>query len=238
MAKRRIEASLIALSAFITLKGSAVSFAVQREAGPVVFDDPRPLAAAVLELQRRCLCVITYEDIRWTESQVEDSAEVPSPSRKGVRVRVPKGRPLTVTLREKLAPREMGAAFDAVLQAFEQTGSPGAFRVVASGEGFHVVPADHALFDVRITVPARTQSVADAIPAILAEAARTSGSRILVGSVPLNLLMATTTSDGATGDRFGDVLARTLAATGKTLSWRLLYDFGMQAYYLNIHQVQ
>jgi hypothetical protein len=164
--------------------------------------------------------VITYEDVRWTESQVEDAADVPSPSRKGVRVRVPKGRPLTVTLSDKLdAPREMAAAFDAVFQGFEQTGSPGSFRVVSSGDSFHIVPADHALFDVRITVPARTQSLADAIPALLAEAARKSDSRILVGTVPLNLLMATTTSDGATGERLRKQTSREFGALHLT-AWR------------------
>jgi hypothetical protein len=94
------------------------------------------------------------------------------------------------------------------------------------------------LFDVRITLPARTRSVAQAIPEILAEAGAASGNRILVGRVPVSLLMRTTTDNGANSERFGDVLARIFASTGGALSWRLLYDFRMKAYHLNIHGVQ
>lgn len=218
-----------------------IASAGQQETAEVVFTDPRPVGAAVLELERRCRCVITYEDVRWTESQVEDAAEVPARSRDGRRAQVPRGRPLTVTLSSKLdpaAPGEVTAALESVFQAFERTGSPGSFRVVSRPDAFHVVPADHALFDVRITVPARTRSVAEAIPEILAAAGAAGGSRVLVGRVPLNLLMGTTTDAGADGERFGDVLARALGSTGKALSWRLLYDFGMKAYYFNIHEAR
>jgi hypothetical protein len=241
MTLRRTEASLIAVSVCGTLLSPVAAAAMQRDSDQIVFDDPRPLAAAVLELEHRCRCVITYEDVRWTQSQVEDAAVVPNRSPDGLRAQVPKGRPLTVTLSRKIdtgVPGEMPAALQAVFQAFEESGNAGAFRVVSTRAGFHVVPAQHALFDVRITLPARTRSVAQAIPEIVAEAGAASGNRILVGSVPVNLLMQTTTDSGASGERFGDVLAGIFASTGRALSWRLLYDFRMKAYYLNIHGVQ
>jgi hypothetical protein len=237
----RTEASLIAASVCGTLLSPVASTAMQTDSDQIVFDDPRPLAAAVLELEHRCHCVITYEDVKWTQSQVEDAAVVPNRSSGGLRAQVPQGRPLTVTLSRKIdaaIPGEMPAVFQAVFEAFEQSGNPGAFRVVSTGASFHVVPAEHALFDVRITVPARTRSVAQALPEILAEAGAASGNRILVGRVPVNLLTRTTTDGGASDERFGDVLARIFASTGRALSWRLLYDFRMKAYYLNIHGVQ
>jgi hypothetical protein len=241
MTLRRTEASLIAASVCGTLLSPVASTAMQRDSDQIVFDDPRPLAAAVLELEHRCHCVITYEDVRWTQSQVEDAPEVASRSTDGLRVQVPKGRPLTVTLSRKIdsaVPGEVPAALEALFEAFEQSGNPGAFRVVSTPAGFHVVPAEHALFDVRITLPARTRSVAQAIPEILAEAGAASANRILVGRVPRNLLMRTTTESGANNERLGEVLARIFASTDRALSWRLLYDFRMKAYYLNIHGVQ
>jgi hypothetical protein len=240
MTLRRTEASLMAASVCGTLLNPVASAAMQRDSGQIVFDGPRPLAAAVLELEHRCHCVVTYEDVRWTQSQVEDAPVVPSRSSGGVRAQVPKGRPLTVKLNRTIdtaVPGEMPAAFQALLHAFEQSGNPGAFRVVSTRAGFHVVPAEHALFDVRVTLPARTRSVAQAIPEVLVEAGAASGNRILVGRVPVNLLMRTTTDDGANSERFGDVLARIFASTGRALSWRLFYDFRMNAYYLNIHGV-
>jgi hypothetical protein len=240
MSLRRTEASLIAASVCGTLLGPVAAPAMQKDADQVVFDDPRPLAAAVLELEHRCHCVITYEDFKWTQSQVEDAAQMPTRSPNGPRLQVPKGRPLTVALISEVdakVPGEMPAALQAVFDAFEQAGNPGAFRIVSTRTGFHVVPAEHALFDVPVTLPGRTRSLAQAIPEILAEAGAASGNRILVGRVPVNLLIRTTTDGGASGERFGDVLERILASTGRAISWRLLYDFGMNAYYLNLHGV-
>jgi hypothetical protein len=185
--------------------------AIQGHSDSLVVDDPRPLAAAVLELEQRCHCVITYEDWKWTQSEVEEVTNVPARSPGGLRPKVPKGKPLSVTLDRQIdatAPDEMQAAFHAVFDAFERAGNPGAFRVVSSQTGYHVVPKDQALFDVRITVAPRSRSVADAIPELLAAAGTASDSRILLGRVPLKLLMGTNTDAGANDERFGDVLAR------------------------------
>jgi hypothetical protein len=240
MTSRRARGSIVCASLCATLFIPVATTAMQEESDRVVVDDPRPLAAAVLEIERRCRCVVTYEDVRWISSQVEPAAHL-SGRPGALRAHVPKGRPLTVTLPRKMDPAvtgDMAAALHAVLQAFEQTGSPGAFRAVSTPFGFHILPADHALFDVRITLPSRTRSVAEALPEVLAGVAVASGNRILVGRVPVNLLMRTTTDGGASDERFGDVLARLLASTGRPMSWRLLYDFGMKAYYLNVHGVQ
>jgi hypothetical protein len=210
----------------------------QDASGRVVVDDPRPVAAAVQELEHRCHCVVTYEDPTWSQSQVE---ETPGLSRDGRHVQVPRGRPMTVTLSIEINPAvtgEVHAALAEVFRAADHAGNPSAFQVISTQGAFHVVPLEQALFDTRITLPSRTESLAEALPRILAEAGAASGRRILLGMAPVNLLMQTTTDAHADGERFGEVLERVLASTGRMMSWRLLHDFGMKSYYLNIHSVQ
>jgi hypothetical protein len=241
MSVRRTGVVLIVASLLGTVVVPATARVTQGQLESVVIDDPRPLAAAVLELEQRCHCAISYEDSQWTESEVEEVRSAPAQSPGTLRPKVPKGRSLSVTLDRQIdaaSPNEMQAALNAMFDAFERAGNPGAFRVVSSQMGYHVVPKEQALFDVRITVATRSRSVADAIPEILAAVSTASGKQIRLGRVPVKLLMGTTTDAGANNQRFGDVLARILASTGKPLSWRLLYDFAMASYYLNLHTVQ
>jgi hypothetical protein len=51
---------------------------------------------------------------------------------------------------------------------------------------------------------------------------------------PNNLLAQTTVLVESKPERAGDLLSRTLAGTGRKLSWLLLYDLGMRQYALNI----
>jgi hypothetical protein len=44
-----------------------------QEAEDVFVNDQRPLAAAIEEFAKRCHCVITYEDVKWGQDQVEPS---------------------------------------------------------------------------------------------------------------------------------------------------------------------
>ncbi|MGE5243968.1 MAG: hypothetical protein ACM3SQ_07050 [Betaproteobacteria bacterium] len=131
----------------------------------------------------------------------------------------------------------MNAAFQAVFDAFKQAGNPGVFRVVSSAVGFNIVPRDGAPFDVPISIPVGRRSLAQLLPDMLATVGAASGNRDLLARAPVNWLMQTSAEGGASGDRFGEVLTRVLSSGRNRLSWRLLYDFGMEAYYLNLHNV-
>jgi hypothetical protein len=180
------------------------------------------------------------EDVKWTQPEVEDVPGVTKRTPNTLRLQAPKGRPFIVALNRQMNPTavaQMSTAFQAVFDAFERAGNAGEFRVVSAGDGFHVMPTDNALFDVPITLPSRGRSLAEALPDILATVGAATGNRILIGRVPVTLLMRTSTDGRASGERFGDVLTRALSSTDKRISWRLLYDFAMKSYYLNLHGV-
>ncbi len=107
---------------------------------------PRPLADVVRTLERRHGIVITYEDPPYLhDSQRADvtdairrTKEVTSP-----RVFVPRGGPFSFeyTLRPEAPRAQMPFVVSTLLEEYRSTHYAGAFRMLRTGDMFHVVPS-------------------------------------------------------------------------------------------------
>jgi hypothetical protein len=221
---------------------AAVPFAVllaseQQEVLSV--NDPRPLSAAVKLIEQRCHCIITYEDPRWGPQDVVDiSASVWH--RPDIRPRVPKGGAFTFSLPRELperAPELMRPPVEQVLRMFERSGSgPGAFQLVSGEAALHIVPRSGSVLNVPVTITPRTRPISEVVALTMQQVGRATGEKIGIATFPNNLFKRPVTIS-ANNEPAGVVLSRTLAASGRELSWRLYYDVGMGQYYRGIHFV-
>ena len=230
-------ATLGCIALVVPIKGRVHAATQVAENERVLADGARPLAAAVLQVEHRCRCVITYEDHKLRSEDVEDlPGHVPGPETP----KVPKGHAFMFRIRRDLFSQDPGKTEQALrdmLVAFEQTDGAGTFRVLRADGAFHVVPDDKSLLDARVTLNLADRPLAEAIGTVMQQVSSPTGEAVKFGTVPANLMMKTLTIH-ATNERADDVLIRALMSTGRTLSWRLLYDFGYQAFYLNIHLVK
>ena len=197
-------------------------------------DDPRPLSAAVKLLEQRCHCPITYEDPLWKS----DDVALSGPHWPAM---IPKGGLFTFDAPDVsvITTARMAAAMAEVVRAFEQSGSGrGAFLVTKYATTVHVVPRDGSILDTPVTMPRATRPLADVVTMTLAEVERATGKKIELAMLPINFSRQRTVDIEAQQEPAHDVLVRALAASGRTLSWRLFFDAMMRQYYLSIHFVR
>jgi hypothetical protein len=112
-------------------------------------DDPRPVAKAVEELVSRYGYVITYEDPRHAyEGDIQD---VTTKVRKDLeqyppapKVIVPLGGTLTLTIpsSSSISPQAVASVLEQLMRVQSTRGEGGHFRVVQSGDVFHVLPTE------------------------------------------------------------------------------------------------
>ncbi len=233
----------LCLSGIVTLVATAVSRSestvarAQGESERVLVDDPRPLRAAILQFERRCHCVVTYEDPKWSKDEVEDLPGYPPGSQTP---KVPKGHAFVLFLsRDPSAFRtsdQIEGALREMINAYDHVNMPGRFDLRTNGEVAHVLPKNN-LLNERVTLERGTRSLLETVQIIVNGASQAKGESIKFGTIPINLMKKPITL-GPLNERAGDVLATALAMSGRKLSWTLLYDYGYQAFYLNIHAVE
>jgi hypothetical protein len=211
-----------------------------RDSEQLTIVDPRPVAAAVREFERRCRCVVTYEDVRWRQDQVQDLAGFAG-RRSGLPTpQIPKSATFTFDVPRQLelrTPAEIAGALREVLAVFETGGNAGGFRLVEGNGAFHVLPKINGVLDAPVTLGPGKRTLATLIAEMLASLSQTTGQTVLLATGPVNVLQQTSVDIAASNERAGDVLSRALFASGRKLSWQLLYDFGPKRYYLNIYQI-
>jgi hypothetical protein len=199
----------------------------------------RPLAAAVLELERRYGLVITYEDPPYLFSgdTVDITAQVsrvPNPTR---RTLVPAGGAFHFAYHEEAARSATGIAsvLKDLLQTYNDSGKVLGFRLDRTGEAYHIIPVSHRdatgslvstspLLDATISIGAQERTALQMVEAFVNAVSRATGTKVSVGTVPLNLLMQTRVQGVATDGTARKILFDALQATGRKLSWRLLCD--------------
>ena len=202
--------------------------AAQPRTERVVVDAGRPVAEAALEIAKRCLCVITYEDQAWDRSEV-----VPSPD---AATSVPASVRFEFELPLDLAGQRARTrdAIRAMLQAFNGLGGARRFKLLESATAFSIVPVTGSPLDVTISFTSTDGTLADTLRRFLDVVSRQSHTRLLEGNVPSNFVMQHSVIVVADRQTARDVLDLIWSAAGARVSWRLLYDYGMQAYFLNV----
>jgi hypothetical protein len=94
------------------------------------------------------------------------------------------------------------------------------------------------LLDTNISIPADSHTAIEMVSAIVAAINAGGDVNLQVGMIPINLFVQTRLEQStAVNENARAVLLRTLAATQRKLSWRLLYSAGTKECALNIHMV-
>lgn len=220
-----------------------------------VVDYPRPIAAALLQIEKHFHSVVTYEDTRYIHpSDIVDVTERFGRDRSDPAKRLLGMRggsiDLTYTPRPGTATEaQVAEVLQAVLAHSRNAWNTGEFRIDWIPGGYHVVPVamkgkNGAMepyaspLDARITLTYRQENGLDLMLRLVRAIAAASGSTVTVGTMPMNRLERARVAVDAHNDPARDVLWRGLQSIGPDLSWQLLCDVGEQGLCaLNIHAV-
>lgn len=228
--------------------------------GRLSAQDPRPLARAVEMLQEKSGVPVTYEDPLYVHgSEVADvTAAVRRDAAnfragKAPKVLIPKGGALAVdydVIPGTDRPADPEAVVRQLVQAHNGGGNAGRFRVERSGKFIHVIPSEFrnaagdlapqpSALDAVISLPEEERSGLQTLKAICDAVGGVTQTKVVPGTIPLNLFMQHHDRRRAVNQKARDVLVALLESTkrGADLSWRLLYDPGMRTYALNIRAV-
>lgn len=222
-------------------------------------NDPRPLAAAAVELAQRHNLRITFEDAPcdFAADQADVTAQVRRdlgdfPAGAAPRVLIPRGGQITLdyTVDADLdRPANPVAVVNDALRANEDAGNPGRYRAFQSDRAVHIIPAaaraaNGALSTVRpaldayIQVPAAPCNGLQRLEAILGAVSDASGQTVIVGTIPVSLLSRLSGQFPAVGANSREALLDLFDATGATLSWQMFYDPTMKCYVLNVYAIE
>ena len=214
--------------------------------------DPRPLSAAIHELEKATKRPITYEDPSYSFSADVEDRSGSFRHAPGVRVLLPKGGALSFPFIPSEASDRLGTAkvLRQLVTTFNQTYPDGAQFFVLDQDGlFHVIPRSsrsasggvgpHASpLDVPLTVVVKELNGLEALHAICAAIKARTRTTILMGMIHLNAFVRTKVSISSDKETGRTLLTQVLQVTAPALSWRLLTGAGPEAvYYFNVHHV-
>jgi hypothetical protein len=92
-----------------------------------------------------------------------------------------------------------------------------------------------SVLDARVSLPSqKDRNTMETLRTLFAAIQQATGYRVEIGTSPFNLLLQSRMEEGATDEPARDILERTLQATGRGLSWRLLYGADQRRYVLNL----
>jgi hypothetical protein len=247
---------------FGTLLGIATAVTVsstfsQTERESISVNNSRPLATVIKDFEDRYGWIVTYEDPRYVhQNDILDVTEaVRNPAsqiRNDARALVPKGGRFDVTYDRPASDSTLMAVQSIVrgiVQQYNATGHPGTFDVVSLDNALHVVPVavtaadgtslvNPSVLEMRVSLPERKgRTVFQTIEHVLTQIENASKQKIVVGTVPTKLLMDSPYEAADANATARQVIRRALQATGRDLSWRLLYGPDVKHYALNIRVV-
>lgn len=232
---RRLACSLIRWSPLPAVPGANV-----------VVNDPRPVAAAVEQIEKLSGTPISYEDPPFLNTfyltpMTQGGGDDPG-------LLVPRGGSLLVALPPNASAAQAGAAVRNLVGSYNARQEAATFAVVQDGYP-HVVPTQTVdlsgrlapltpVLDTRITIPAKPRNGMELLEQIAQAVSDGSGQPVEIGTVSTDALYGLQTQIGAEGEPARKVLEELIAASGMPLSWRLLYDPGLKTYFLNVPVIQ
>jgi hypothetical protein len=203
--------------------------------------DPRPVAAAIREIERHFGRVVTYEDISYVAPS--DIVDVTGAVRRDGRLdrRVLGMRGGSIDLVYKPTSASIDDQLDEVLAQlvteWNGDGHSGVFRTEKVAGGHHVVPiarkgrsenveAYASPLEARITIPYESRSGVVTLD-VLAQAISASAGRPVFAVPPRgNLLVQARLTVGAQNQTAREVLWEALQAIDRKLSWQMLCSVG------------
>jgi hypothetical protein len=226
----------------------------------VTVQDPRPVAEAIQKLENTYGWQITYEDPPYIDySDITDVTDIPWPGAPAQspsqlqslqlqtaarhRTLVPKGGSFSFTLPSD-NPDESGAV-EALVKSYNASGRGQVFAVVHGAGLLHVVPRQaiglsgfrepvKPVLDTEITVEPKERTADALLEEICKKISTSTNSNVVMGTVPINMLLNTTTSIGGSRRTARSIIEQWILESGAPLSWRLLYGPDVKIYALNI----
>ena len=127
---------------------------------------------------------------------------------------------------------------------FNRLDYAGKFKIVTTARMIHVAPISvrskggaqvphRSILETRVSPVPPGRNAVEGLDALLAAVQQASGDRIVLGTIPTNLMVQSRMAENAKGDTVRDILERTLHETGRTVSWKLLFSPPDQTYVLN-----
>ena len=248
--RRLLSAWILSASLALVLLPGTVRAAAPDATMKLTADAARPLGAAAEGVQQRYGIAVTYEDPIWVYSGDLKASPHKVESVKGVA-----GKPLIIPAGSRyeveLIPSATAplltpmAVLDAVLQQHEATGQPGRFRVQQDGQVYHLIPDQvkntkgqwtvaMPILDTPITLASATRDGATTLRLICDEVSASTGQKILIGLVPLNLLSPTQITLGGATTPARDLLTNLVSALPHPTSWRLAWEPNLRSFLLNM----
>ena len=229
----RVRYMTIAMGLMVTFLGNA-------SASPktLTVQDPRPVAKAIQELEKRYGWQITYEDPPYrhlsdmpdvTPSVQEGSSVAPGTNG----VLVPKAAilsfPLPATNQEELS------TVNALVRIYNESHRGFVFAVVQGASLLHIVPrqarglsgnleAVKPVLDAVITIAPKERTSYALLEEICKKISIATNTRVEMGTISANLLYRTKTSIGGSGKSARSILEQWILEMGGGLSWWLLCD--------------
>jgi len=216
----------------------------------IVANSPRPLAQILDALRQKYDWLVDYEDPRYVSTA--DLVERPGPN--GATLSLPAGGTFSVDVppgSPATAPPPEDKTLQLILDAYNHSKNPGRFELRKNEDGSFVVVgagaqdekgkivAQEVPFDLPITLSSQERSATDTVLLICQEVAERTHVQITLGVTPRKPMDHTNvTVGGGTKMQARTLLAHTLAPTGHTMYWRLLFDPGSKGYFLDIHAVR
>jgi hypothetical protein len=214
--------------------------------GPVVsldVDDPRPMAEAVQSLVKTYGYQITYEDPPFVYQ-----GDLADRNVKGFKDRIPAGAALSLRFTPSsrmITPTDMAGLLEKLLQVHAVSDKGGHFRLVQNEQVFHVIPSEakdpngswvskSSILDAAISLPSKERTGMAMLEDICAAIGAAAHTRVMVGTIPNNVILPYRGMLSAENESARGVLMRTLDGSNRRLTWILLYDPSGREYFLNI----
>ena len=247
MAGLKLPVLIAVVSAF------AMSVHSQRSIHIAVSNTPRPVSAAVEQVERLFGQRVTYEDVAYVhpDDMRDVTSEIRRDGRTSPKIFAMRSGSIDIeyTPARESAVAQVGAILDRVVAQSKAIGNAGEFRVERVDGGHHVIPVAVKgrsgqiepfipLLDTRITLERREESGMNAFLRIVGAVAGTSGRALEPGLSPTNRFFQRSVTLGADKEPARDVLWRALNELGGDLSWKLLCGAGNSpTCALNVHLV-
>lgn len=246
----------------LILTATTLSCVLEAQPGraTLTVNEPRPLAAICLEIERLSGVPINYEDVQYANAsdlqdvtdQIMNSGQR-AQSLPGVRVIVPKAASLTlaVDLDKRGMIPDPANALAAVLTAMSayHASSTSRFGVNQLSGSLYVQPEQvldekgvlkrlPRVLATPVTIDFKSRNAFEALSFLLDTLSRKSGIKVAVGMVPINAFVRTQVSISTNNEAAELALTRLFDAMKLgAMSYAMFYDPVEKYYVLNIHVV-
>ena len=224
-------------------------------------NDPRPVAEAVWQLEKKYGWIVTYEDPIYINSneiadvtlQVRRDLDQYKPG-EAPKVFIPKGGELSISFYlnpdtgRPVEPPE--TVVQRLLDANSAVGYAGKFRLESNRRVMHIIPTGYkdisgavishpSILDSIITIPAQERTGLQSLELLCDAVSLSARMKMRLGTLDRNLFGNSRNRIGVNRVKARVFLMRTLETVNLYAghSWQLFYDPTMKNYALNIHPV-